>query len=65
MNQVNQMQEFILNEARDKAEEIDAKALQDNIKCPLLAIFKKLAHCMLNMFFHTEDCPPGQKSQRM
>jgi len=27
--QVNQMKEFILNEAKDKAEEIDAKALQE------------------------------------
>jgi V-type H+-transporting ATPase subunit E len=29
MNQVTQMREFILNEAKDKAEEIDAKALQE------------------------------------
>lgn len=29
MSQVTQMKEFILNEARDKAEEIDAKALQE------------------------------------
>jgi V-type H+-transporting ATPase subunit E len=29
MSQVTQMREFILNEAKDKAEEIDAKALQE------------------------------------